>query len=161
MGKKRKVPLYIWAGGAIVVLFGLFLLFNSRPSEAKTTSNVPITEFKTPTCGCCAIYADYLGAKGDMEVTVETRGDLAPLKSQYKIPPQLQSCHTAVVAGYFVEGHIPLEAIEKLLAEKPDIAGISMPGMPRGSPGMPGAKAGPFVVYAVSKDGTVQEFMRV
>ena len=67
----------------------------------------------------------------------------------------------AIYGNYFVEGHIPIEAIKKLLVEKPDIKGIAMPGMPSGSPGMPGAKDGQFIIYAVAKDGSTYEFMRV
>ena len=73
----------------------------------------------------------------------------------------MESCHTVVIGDYFIEGHIPLEAVEKLLVEKPDIKGIAMPGMPSGSPGMPGAKKGDFVIYAVNNDGTTEEFMRI
>ena len=73
----------------------------------------------------------------------------------------MESCHTTVIGEYFVEGHVPVEAIEKLLAEKPDVAGIGMPGMPSGSPGMPGAKQGQFIIYSINKDGTINEFMRI
>ena len=73
----------------------------------------------------------------------------------------MQSCHTTTIGNYFVEGHIPIEAIEKLMTEKPNIKGIAMPGMPSGSPGMPGAKQGPFIIYAIGNDGSVGEFMRM
>ncbi len=83
------------------------------------------------------------------------------IKEQYQIPQSMRSCHTTVVGDYFVEGHIPLEAVEKMMKEKPDIRGIAMPGMPPGSPGMPGSPSGEFIVYAVKKDGTFAEFMRI
>ena len=82
-------------------------------------------------------------------------------KRKYEIPPQMESCHTIIVGNYFVEGHVPLEAVEKLLREKPNIKGIAMPGMPSGSPGMPGAKNGDFVIYGVNQDGTTFEFARL
>ena len=99
--------------------------------------------------------------KKGFNVEVTQTDDLTPIKNRYNIPSSMESCHTTVIGDYFVEGHVPVEAIEKLLAEKPDIAGIGMPGMPSGSPGMPGAKQGPFVVYAIYKDSTISEFMRI
>jgi hypothetical protein len=72
----------------------------------------------------------------------------------------MDSCHTLIIEDYFVEGHIPIEAIEKLLAEQPDIDGITLPDMPSGSPGMPGVKKGDFVIYSV-KGGKTSEFMRI
>ncbi len=80
------------------------------------------------------------------------------LTKKYQIPRNMESCHTAVIEDYFVEGHMPVEAIIKLLEEKPDIDGISLPGMRSGSPGMPGQQAGAFKIYALS-DGTTSEFM--
>ena len=78
--------------------------------------------------------------------------------NKHNIPSELESCHTTEVAGYFVEGHVPVEAIDKLLEEKPDIDGIALPGMPAGSPGMGGLKTEDFVIYAL-KDGEASVFM--
>ena len=83
------------------------------------------------------------------------------VKEKYGIPYSMRSCHTTVIGDYFVEGHVPIEAVEKLMLEKPDIKGIALPGMPSGSPGMPGSKQGPFIVYAINKDGSTSEFMRI
>ncbi len=83
---------------------------------------------------------------------------MSSIKRKYQIPQNMESCHTAVIAGYFVEGHMPIEAIEKLLEEKPDIDGIALPGMPTGSPGMPGQQTEAFKIYALSA-GTASEFM--
>jgi hypothetical protein len=83
---------------------------------------------------------------------------MSPIKNRYQIPQNMGSCHTAVIADYFVEGHIPIEAIEKLLEEKPGIDGIALPGMPTGSPGMPGQQTEAFKIYALSA-GTASEFM--
>ncbi|HLC65429.1 MAG TPA: DUF411 domain-containing protein [Candidatus Nanoarchaeia archaeon] len=129
----------------------------------KPQLNLPekkITVFKSPTCGCCDIYSKYMKNQG-FEVEVTNTYDMDPIKSKYSIPPQLTSCHTTIVGDYFVEGHVPFEAVVKLLTEKPDIAGIGMPGMPSGSPGMQGAKQGQFVISAVGKDGSISEFMRI
>ncbi len=83
---------------------------------------------------------------------------MSSIKKKYQIPQNMESCHTGVIEGYFVEGHVPVEAIEELLAEKPDISGIALPGMPPGSPGMPDQKTEAFKIYALS-DGTASEFM--
>jgi len=86
-------------------------------------------------------------------VRAEDVADLAPVKSRHGVPRDLQSCHTAVIGGYVIEGHVPVAAIKRLMTEKPTIKGISLPGMPSGSPGMMGAKAGPFTIYEIG-DGT-------
>lgn len=122
--------------------------------------NKQITIYKSSTCGCCSAYASYMKKKG-FDVNIVNMQDLTALKEKYNIPSILQSCHTSVIGNYFVEGHIPVEAINRLLAEKPDIMGIAMPGMPSASPGMPGAKIQDFVISAVNKDGTYPEFMRM
>ena len=83
--------------------------------------------------------------------------DMAAMKRQMGVPNDAMSCHTAVIDGYAIEGHVPVEAIEDLLAQRPAIDGIALPGMPPGSPGMPGDKAAPFTVLAVS-DGATSEF---
>jgi hypothetical protein len=82
------------------------------------------------------------------------------IKQKYKIPRSMESCHTAVIGGYFIEGHVPIEAVNKLLEENPEIDGIALPRMPAGSPGMPGIKKAPFKVYALS-DGEASEFTTI
>lgn len=84
--------------------------------------------------------------------------DMTSITDKYLIPENMQSCHTAIIEGYFVEGHIPVEVIEKLLIEKPDIDGIALPGMPSGSPGMSGNMTEPLQIYALS-EGTAFEFV--
>ena len=127
--------------------------FQERPLAEVST----MTVYKSPTCGCCGIWTDYV----DYDTEVVQMQDLSSVKSQYGVPAELQSCHTAVIGGYVVEGHIPMEAIERMLEERPDIKGIAMPGMPSGSPGMPGPKSGPFVIYAIHNDGSYTEYMRL
>ncbi len=99
--------------------------------------------------------------RNGFDVEVKQVSNLAPVKEQYDIPKNLLSCHTSLIDNCFVEGHVPVEAIEKLLAEKPDIKGISLPGMPSASPGMPGKKNGPFIIYSISGNGSIAEFMRI
>lgn len=96
---------------------------------------IPITVYKSPTCGCCAAWNDHMTANG-FAVTVRDTENLAPIKAEAGVPGRLQSCHTAIVQGYVVEGHVPADLVKRLLQEKPKVAGIAVPGMPIGSPGM-------------------------
>jgi hypothetical protein len=109
------------------------------------------TVYRSPSCGCCEAWVAYLKTKG-FDATVISTDDLGAVKEKMRVPADMQSCHTAVIAGYVVEGHVPVEAIIKLLAEKPQITGIAVPGMPGGSPGMSGPKES-FTAYAFGPAG--------
>jgi hypothetical protein len=113
-------------------------------SGAEVTEAVVVVH-KTETCTCCGAYEEYLEAQG-YEVDVRIHEDIAAVKADLGVPPEEQSCHTNEVGGYVVEGHMPSEAIEALLADAPEVDGISLAGMPAGSPGMPGEQTEPFVV---------------
>ena len=107
-------------------------------------------------CACCRAYARYLE---DLGLNVETRvvpvEKLVNVKRGLGVPERLWACHTLIIQDYVVEGHVPWEAVARLLAEKPgDIDGIAVPGMPPGSPGMPGPRQGPIVVYWFREDGS-------
>lgn len=93
-------------------------------------------------------------------VRVKDVQNLAPVKEQHGVPGHLQSCHTAIVDGYVIEGHVPIDALERLLVERPEVAGLAVPGMPIGSPGMesPGAAPEPFDVIAFDLDGNNSVF---
>jgi hypothetical protein len=93
-------------------------------------------------------------------VEVEDVADLIAVKNQYNVPPQLQSCHTAIVDGYIIEGHVSVREIERLLSERPDVAGLAVPGMPVGSPGMDasGADPQPYDVFAFQENGSSEVF---
>ncbi len=119
------------------------------------------TVFKSPSCGCCSMYIKYLKKQSNLDVDVVEKMDITPIKTKYDIPSNLRSCHTTIIGDYFVEGHVPIEAINKLMSEKPNITGIALPQMPSGSPGMPGSKTEAFVIYAVNKDGSYDEFMKI
>ena len=106
-----------------------------------------------PGCGCCAGWAEYMESHGYTVDTTED-ADLADFKTARGVPAQAQSCHTAVIDGYTVEGHVPAEAIQDLLTERPDIDGIALPGMPSGSPGMPGEQLEPFEVLVIDDGAT-------
>ncbi len=110
------------------------------------------TLYKDPQCGCCEGYADYLRRNG-FEVDVKPTNDLAEISRKAGIPEAMEGCHTMFLDGYVIDGHVPVTIVRKLLAEKPTIAGITLPGMPAGSPGMGGTKTEKFVVYSVTKDG--------
>ncbi|MBL7058890.1 hypothetical protein ISS08_00340 [Candidatus Pacearchaeota archaeon] len=123
------------------------------------SDKIPMTVYKSANCGCCAKWIPYIQNKGFLTETIMTE-DMQAIKEEYNIPRSMESCHTAIVGDYFIEGHIPIEAINKLLEEQPDIDGISLPNMPAGSPGMPGIKSGQWIIYAI-KDGKTSTFMKI
>ena len=119
---------------------------------ASAEETTKATLYKSPQCGCCEEYADYLRGNG-FEVTVKPTNDLATISDKAGVPEQLAGCHTMFVDGYVVAGHVPAAIVRRLLSERPSIAGITLPGMPAGSPGMSGMKTEPFVIYALPNKG--------
>ncbi len=108
--------------------------------------------YKDPYCGCCAGYAAHLQAAG-YTVTVRDHDDMAAVKRRLGVPQSLESCHTVLIDGYVVEGHVPLTTLARLLEERPDLIGIALPGMSVGTPGMEGPKSEPFVTLGFDEDG--------
>jgi len=106
-----------------------------------------ITVYKTPDCGCCVKWVEYLRKEG-FEVKAINRNDLAPIKQRAGVPSAMSACHTALVDGYVIEGHVPVQAIRKLLQERPNTVGLAVPGMPANSPGM-GEMDGSLKTYTV------------
>ncbi|GBE20225.1 MAG TPA: hypothetical protein ENG87_00560 [Candidatus Pacearchaeota archaeon] len=160
MAKKK----YIWIIGILIIVGVLYFILGSNRATgfaALDNFNNEITIYNSLSCGCCGLYAEYFKKKGNSDVMVINSEDMDEIRERYGVPSRMESCHTTIIGDYFVEGHIPLEAVNKLLEEKPDIAGIAMPGMPSGSPGMPGVKRGDFVIYAVDYEGSYKEFMRI
>lgn len=94
-----------------------------------------VTVYKSPTCGCCSEWVKHIRASG-LRVETHDLGDVSPIRRRYRVPGALASCHTAVVAGYAIEGHVPAADIQRLLRERPEIIGLAVPGMVIGSPGM-------------------------
>lgn len=135
----------------LLALIVLVVALSSGPVNAEP--QYAATLYKSPQCGCCEAYADYLRENG-FEVTVEPTHDLPLLKRQYGVPSALEGCHTTLVDGYVVDGHVPIRALLRMLTERPAIKGISLPGMPAGSPGMFGEKAGPFTIYEIGDGPT-------
>jgi len=133
-----------WVALTVIGVLGLggasFVAVPPSPAEAREA-----IVYKSPTCGCCKGWATYLQRNG-YKVTVIDREDMEQVKDEMGVPENLRSCHTAKIDGVVVEGHVPLEAIENFLAERPKAKGLASPGMPSGSPGMDGPKA-PNPVY--------------
>lgn len=127
----------------------LFALFAALPALAAERE---VSMWKSPTCGCCEGWAEHMRHNGYKVKSVDV-DDLDRIKRAYGIPATLQSCHTAKVDGYLLEGHVPAEAVDRLLAEKPRTRGIASPGMPMGSPGMGGPKEDN-VVHSFGPEGT-------
>lgn len=147
-------------GALVVVVVGMVGYMASQGPAERNMAAAPSADngiaavvYKSPSCGCCGQYATYLRQEG-YAVATEDVSDMAAVKAEHGVPYELESCHTMEIAGYVVEGHIPEAAVQKLLAEKPDIKGIGMAGMPSGSPGMPGPKREDFVVYEITHEGT-------
>jgi len=125
------------------------LLLQSQGGQ-EAEEDVILTVYRTDFCGCCKLYEDYLRSSGvEFRTVVVEPEALERLRMALGIPSEMHSCHTSTLGPYFVEGHVPVEAIEKLLEERPMLGGIALPGMPPGSPGMGGAKTGPLQIYAV------------
>lgn len=118
-----------------------------------------VTVYKTPTCGCCSLWVDHMAENGFPTRTYDVEST-AQIREQNGMPATVGSCHTAIVDGYVVEGHVPAETVKRLISEKPDIVGITVPGMPIGSPGMEvtGRDADPYDVLAVNADGGTEVY---
>jgi len=143
----------------IILLLIPFILFFSGNSGAEGGSH-KITVYKSKFCGCCSNWSHYLGERG-FEVTEKAIKNVASLKKKFGIPERLSSCHTAVVSGYVIEGHVPVEDIQRLLSEKPDIRGLAVRGMPAGAPGMEGGRQKEaFSVVAIRKNGSTYIYSR-
>jgi hypothetical protein len=130
-------------------------------SQAQSPSRA-VAVYKTPTCGCCSLWVKHLEQHG-FTTKVTDMASLEDVKAANHVPPQARSCHTAVVGGYVIEGHVPAADVQRLLKERPKgVIGLAVPGMPIGSPGMEvqGMKPHPYSVLAFDKAGTITVFAR-
>lgn len=154
------MPLPVLARRAVL---GCVVLAAVAPAAAcgQARENHAIAVYKTPTCACCDAWISHLRGAGFM-VSVNILADLRGLRSSHGLAETLASCHSARVAGYFVEGHVPAADIRRLLAERPEAVGIAVPGMPPGSPGMetPGCDREPYDTLLVLKNGATRLFAR-
>ena len=145
---------------SVLLFFTFGIISDKKEVLANVKNNKQYVEvFKTPSCGCCYGYVLFL-EKEQFNVKETDMRSLHSIKQKYNIPLEMQSCHTTIIGKYFIEGHVPLEAVNKLLKEQPDIDGIALPGMPIGTPGMPGDKDEPYVIYQL-KDGKSSVFMTI
>jgi hypothetical protein len=131
----------------------------TRAAEPAKAANLRMTVYKNESCGCCKEWVKHLERAG-FSVDVHDVDNLAPVKDRVGIPPAMGSCHTGEIDGYFVEGHVPADDIKRLLRERPNAKGLTVPAMPMGSPGMevPSGQVDPYDVFLVSKDGSTSVF---
>lgn len=151
----RSYSLAAAAVGALATAFAA--LPHNAHAESVSSGEAVLEVRKTPTCGCCGAWAA-LASEHGYRVELEDVEDYEGMKVQAAVPEDLWACHTATIAGYVVEGHVPFEAVKKLLEERPDIDGIAVPGMPVGSPGMGNDPSASFDVIAyggTAGDGAV------
>ena len=131
------------------------ILLRAQAKPAKT----PILVFKDPSCGCCSKWVDHMIANGFAPTVTE--GDMGPVHARYKVPVALQSCHTASVANYVIEGHVPAADVRKLLAAKPaNVIGLTIPGMPQSAPGMDVLPFRPYEVLSWDAKGATTVFAK-
>ena len=116
-----------------------------------------MTVWKTPWCGCCGNWVDHMRDQG-FSVAVRQVEDLDPIKRMAAVPEKLQSCHTAHVGGYVIEGHVPAADVKRLLSSRPDALGLAVPGMPSGSPGMENGMRDPYDVLLIGRDDHIERF---
>ena len=144
----------LWSGATVAGLAIAGVFAATRPALSQAPEMVV---YKRPECGCCGDWIEHVKAVG-FRVTVRNRSDLIAIKDRYGITPALMSCHTAVVGGYAVEGHVPADLIQRLLRERPKAAGLAVPGMPLGSPGMEADRTQPYDVLLFTADGRTRVY---
>ena len=157
--KNNLIKLAITSILTLSFIFILNFVTDKKDALANINTKQVVEVFKTPSCGCCYGYVLFLEEE-KFKVKQTDMRSLHTIKQKYNIPVEMQSCHTTIMGKYFIEGHVPFEAVNKLLEEQPDIDGIALPGMPIGTPGMPGDKDEPYVIYQL-KDGKFSVFMTI
>jgi hypothetical protein len=137
----------------------LLMLASLSLSAAEVTIGKPMTVYKSPTCACCAKWVDYLRRDG-FDVRVVDGANMSTVKQYHGVTPGLASCHTAVIDGYVIEGHVPSADIRRLLRQRPAVLGLTAPGMPQFSPGMRSETPRGYDVLSFNKDGTLNVYSR-
>ena len=143
-----------------VVAFAGGWLWGGRtqsPPTAAAAAGAKVVMYQNPACGCCGKWARHMREAG-FEVEVHKTAELNAIKAREGIDAKIAACHTAYVNGYIVEGHVPAQDVKRLLAERPDVRGITVPGMPSGSPGMEGAYSEPYEVLTFDAAGNTTVF---
>ena len=135
--------------------FAIICAIAGVPASASTAARIEV--YKTPTCGCCGKWVEHLQQNG-FAVTVHETSDITSFRGKAGVPQRLASCHTGLVEGYVVEGHVPAADIQRLIKERPKARGLAVPGMPRGSPGMEAPRIDPYDVLLFSADGATRVY---
>jgi hypothetical protein len=151
----KTVNYKLWLGistGLLLLVIAAYGLIKPKAVNAEV-----VTVYKSPTCGCCKKWVTHLEDQG-FRVDARNTNDMGSIKRKNGVASDLQSCHTALVNGYVIEGHVPAADIKRLLSEKPDINGLSIPGMPMGSPGMEGSRNDPYEVLSIYTRGQVSVY---
>jgi hypothetical protein len=154
--RRNPVTILALATTAVTLVLTTAAARTHSPEPAKKPT---ITVYKDPNCGCCKNWIEYL-VKHGYRVDAKDSPDMAAIKRTLGVPNALGACHTAVVNGYLIEGHVPAADIDRLLERRPRVAGLSVPGMPMGSPGMEGPRSQPYQVYTFDKSGKTTVFAR-
>lgn len=148
MKLKKRNKLILLVSTILIVTGFMISLFSFEKSNG-----IEVVVYKSPTCGCCRKWISHLNANGFSVKAINTH-DVNSIKQQQGVQPKLASCHTAIVEGYTIEGHVPAKDIQRLLKEKPKVKGLTVPGMPIGSPGMEqGEKKDPYAVLTFQENG--------
>ena len=133
------------------------LMLSGMTTSAMAASTIQV--HSDPNCGCCEAWVEHLEANG-FDVDHQHHRDVSGVKIAQGVTPELASCHTAVVDGYVIEGHVPASDIQRLLEERPDVAGLSVPGMPHGSPGMETGRVDDYAVVSWTRDAREPDIFR-
>jgi len=152
----KKTPVRI----AAIATMSISLAFTTgavRAPNENPTKKPTITVYKDPSCGCCKNWIEHL-IKHGYRVDAKDSPNMAEIKHTLGVPDAVTSCHTAMVNGYLIEGHVPAADIDRLLVKKPHIAGLAVPGMPAGSPGMEGPRSEHYKVLSFDKNGKTSVF---
>jgi hypothetical protein len=144
----------------ILCVAGVVVLGAASAGQQKAKP-IPISVYKSPSCGCCVQWIDYMRKNG-FDPKVQDVENIGALKLKLGVRAEFSSCHTSEIGGYVVEGHVPVEVVQRLLKERPKIAGIAVPNMPAGSPGMevPDGRKDPYNILAFTSDGKTTVYDR-
>lgn len=135
-----------------ILIAGLPVFIGAAPLPSWGAEPATVTVYKSPTCGCCGQWIRHMRANG-FEVVVRDVSDTSEIKRRLDVPDALASCHTASVAGYVIEGHVPAATIRRALRERLAVAGLAVPGMPQSAPGMDASSSQPYDVLTFNRDG--------
>lgn len=157
MKRRQRARYLLTAAVLFIVAAGTVITLNLSTSPDAPPGASDMIVYKHPQCGCCTAWTRYIQDAG-FDVTVRSETDTRRRWARHDVPQPLGSCHTALIDGYIIEGHVPVEDIRRLLKERPDAAGLVLPGMPIGSPGMEGQNPEAFDVLLLRHDGGTEVY---